>query len=806
MKKIVSALLLINMFMSPLSISYAATQTATVQAAGIAKNTNAKKEIKYNTNAPVMKYAFILDGKSDKDNAVLDYFKSAIIKSTAPEFKAVFPQNLIFVSDWSQDGIQKACTKALNSDASVVISLGYASSQYLNKLDNKRKFVITIDQYGLRSFGDKTFNPASQLSKQIITFQKLTNFTKAAVLVNENFIKITPDWKRYLGEIDYKIIPVGKDITKIKDSLPTDCDAIVYTPLYNLTDEQRTTLIADLNTLKLPSFSTVGKEDVEFGVLYGSSTIDFDKKLAEATSFSIKETLKGNVKHTEKIQFFDEELIYVNKDTADEIGFQPHLRVLNNGVVITSKKLPEYTLTDVFEMLENQNLDIERKKLLLKAARRSSTSAILRYLPTVKATLGYQQYNSSYAESAKLLYPEKTGVFQLGIDQVIYSPALVTNILIKKKQVNFNKAEVFLTEQTMGLEMALLYIETLMLENIISVHEEYVLQTRENLSMARVREKMGYCGKEEALRWAAQLNVTEKELLELKAELKNIKIQINKLLFNDQKANFTFEELKTDNPAFYTSAINIIDYVCTPQTLEQFTDMLVQEAYRVAPELEKLRAAIKMKDYELRMYVQKFILPDAKLSLDYQDLINPSYAGDVEIPLYTPMTGLIYNSMGHSKSSSARFGVYAQWTPFEGGSKFAEIGRVKAERAELQKYLEEAKTSIESHVRETINKAISAYLVVEKNYKAMYSSAENYNQVKELYLKNEAPIAQLIDAQQIYYDSKIAALNSRYVFFKELMWVQRGICAVNWSKASPEAREFIESIKTNIKKNGDIAL
>lgn len=49
-------------------------------------------------------------------------------------------------------------------------------------------------------------------------------------------------------------------------------------------------------------------------------------------------------------------------------------------------------------------------------------------------------------------------------------------------------------------------------------------------------------------------------------------------------------------------------------------------------------------------------------------------------------------------------------------------------------------------------------------------------------------------------------MNSQYVFFKELLWVQRGICATNWTKATPEAHAYTPQIKDKLEKRGDISL
>ncbi len=765
------------------------------------------KALKYVPNAPVMTYAFVFDGPSDKNEVVLGHFQKAITKLTAPDFKPSFSKSNVFVGNWTEAGAKIASNKALNSNAKVIISLGYLSTKYLNTLTNKKKFIVTIDQYGLRDFGDGFFNPIQQSAKSVMMFKRLFNFNSVAFLMNESFYKTKKDWTKEIQEkvpgVNLGIVVVSnKNLDSVVNEVKSKYDAVILSPLFNLSEDERKSLISSFNASKIPTFSTVGREDVVNGVLLGTGALDLDRKIAEFTSFSIKGVLNGTPSKPTKVKFYEDQILYINSDTAEAIGWEPHLRILNNAEVITSKKPEVLSLSAVFNELYDNNLDIERKRILIKAARRASAAAILRYLPSFGVTLGYQQYDHDYAQTVKLSIPEKTGVFKMGIDQVIYSPALVTNILIKKKMVDFSKYETTLKEQAMGIDIALMYIDVLMLENMINVQREYVKESRENLAIARVREQMGKCGQEEALRWAAQLSVSEQSLLDMKAELNNLKIGINKILYKDQAVSFELAPLKANDPAFYTSEIHIIDYVTTANSLEKFTQMLVEEAYRVAPELAKLRAAIKIKDYESGMYYQKFILPDAKLSLEYTSLMNREFGG----PSTVTIPGLGSINMGTPAATNGRIGIFAQWTPIEGGTKIAEIGRVKAEKEELKLYEKEVKTAIEQHIRDTINKALAGYFSIEKNYKASYTSGENYHRVKDMYLKGEAPIAQVVDAQKIYLDSKVKAMNSQYTFFKELVWVQRGICAVDWTHASPEAKAFIQSVKDNIERKSDIEL
>lgn len=546
------------------------------------------------------------------------------------------------------------------------------------------------------------------------------------------------------------------------------------------------------------------------------------KKIAEATSFNIHGVLHGNVVKDEKIPFYDDKVIFYNADSGEAVGYVPPLRLLNNAVTITHKQMPKYTLGTLLDALDESNLDMARKKFLISAARRSVASAYLRYLPTLRIDLGHQHYNGAYAESYADV-PHRIGQFTLALDQVIYSPDLVTNIIVKHKKLKFDKARSDLTKANMEYQTGNLYIDTLMLENMIKVQEEFVQETRENLAIARVRQKTGKCGYEEVLRWAGEVSEAEKKLLSMQADYKNIKVHINKLLYKDQKSDFSFAPLTANDPAFFTSDLHIIDHVRNPQKLGKFTDMLVEEAIYLSPETTKLKAAIAMKKAELSNYAQKFVMPNAKLSLEYGSFFDrqlpyeneghnqmkyvaSGVAGAGLMPGVSPLAAYMGSPYLNLNKTSTRVMIAAQWKPIEGGHKIAEIARCKAELNELNAYLEEVNTEIEMKVRSVVNRAIAKYFMIEKSYKAMFAQAENYQTVKAKYLRGEVPINQISDAQQLYFDAKLDALNSQYEFFKELIWVQRGLVSVNWTHASKEAKEWIKSIPAVLPAEEDFTL
>src|SRR5574344_1024051 len=412
-----------------------------------------KQKIQYLPNARPITLAFVFDGPAEKNKQIEATFKQTITRSLAPNYRAVFDSKLIFVGNWTEKGAKIRSEEALASNATMVISTGYFTSSYMKSLKNKKKFVVTIDQYGLRDLGQGFFNPVQQSVSDFVLFKKLIpNQKKTAILINENFYKSRNDWDHIVAskmkekdfDMDFVLIPVNSNISASLAKIPSDVDTVFATPLFNLSVEQRQELYSELNQKKIPTFSSLGKEDVALGALLGTSTPDVDRKLAEATSFNIHGVLHGMKVKPEQIPFYEDKVIFINTDTADSLGYVPPLRFLNNAQVITSKKPEMYELTYIFNKLAQDNKTIERQKYLVRAARRASISSVFRYLPILRLDLGYHTYYDDYGQSYNE-GPSRAGQFVVAMDQVLYSPDLVTNILVKNKKLKFLISEELFT-------------------------------------------------------------------------------------------------------------------------------------------------------------------------------------------------------------------------------------------------------------------------------------------------------------------------------------------------------------------------
>ena len=186
MKKLLSSILVLFMLL---------TYSGAVYAANPNPNMPRPKQpnLQAAPNAKTIELAFVFDGPSDKNAEVLGTFQKVITMSLLPDFKASFPKDLIFTGNWTEAGAKAVSDKALASRARMVVSLGFMSSDYYSNKPNKQKYVLTIDQYGLRDFG--SFNPVQQNVDDFVTFQALVpGSKKTAILMNENYYKMHQDW------------------------------------------------------------------------------------------------------------------------------------------------------------------------------------------------------------------------------------------------------------------------------------------------------------------------------------------------------------------------------------------------------------------------------------------------------------------------------------------------------------------------------------------------------------------------------------------------------------------------------------
>ena len=109
--------------------------------------------------------------------------------------------------------------------------------------------------------------------------------------MNESFYKTQKDWNNIISkklkekgcDLDFVVIPVNTDVKASLNKIPSDVDSVFVTPMFNLSIEQRKELYTNLNSKKLPTFSGIGREDVELGALLGDTVQEISANISALT-------------------------------------------------------------------------------------------------------------------------------------------------------------------------------------------------------------------------------------------------------------------------------------------------------------------------------------------------------------------------------------------------------------------------------------------------------------------------------------------------------------------------------------------
>ena len=127
-----------------------------------------------------------------KVNEIIPNMESTIkIKLISKKEKNIAYDSISFFKKGSNEFKQENKIKESNTNLITIEEIS----------NDKKKEVITIDQYGLRDFGDKFFNPMQQTANDFVTFQKLVpDIKKSAILMNENYYKTNANWSSNISK------------------------------------------------------------------------------------------------------------------------------------------------------------------------------------------------------------------------------------------------------------------------------------------------------------------------------------------------------------------------------------------------------------------------------------------------------------------------------------------------------------------------------------------------------------------------------------------------------------------------------
>jgi outer membrane protein len=694
-----------------------------------------------------------------------------------------FPDDKQFTADWSIAGIDAAIDRALSdSDVDVVLMLGILSSQQAARRTFLSKPVIapTVIDPILQGFplsngqsGRRNFTYVADfkgIGNDIRAFQQIVGFEHLVALVDEALLKALP-------EVSEKAAALAADLhTRISivstldradmalEALPADTDAVYVTGLLRFNDTEVRALAEGLASKRLPSFSLVGRSELQGGLLLTSGGAERDlQRLARRIVLMIQRIALGENPSTFEVSFPTEQRFAINMEVASQIGFSPRWDFLADAEQIrsgTDAPITRLTLLDAMQAALDASPLLEASDARQASSGDDVSIARSRLLPSLDLTATGSRIDADRASA--LTQAEKSSSVGLSSKQLIYSERAWASYAISRSlyvaaQQGYRQDMLDVLQAS-----ASAYFELLRSQSVEAVRRSSVENTRQNLETSRVREQVGLAGRSDNLRWVAELAREKQNLLAAESAHRQAETSLRRIMH--WPATQPFETVTTgiDSPLQLVSNPRTQAYIETPARWEVFTEFAVQTALQQSPELAQSEAIIESRRRSVTASRRAYYLPELALVSKSSSLLSQSGAGSAYLP-------------GGPDDSSWSVSIQASWPLFAGGQRSAELSKAQRDLRAAEADRLAAADTVEARARTALHRTTASYGAIDLSRVAANAATENLQMVTEAYGRGAVSVTDLIDAQDTALEANLAAADAYYNFLRDFVDVLRAM-------------------------------
>ena len=240
----------------------------------------------FNLFAKDIQIALIKDGPTQKEFLSEQSVRKEIVDLLGNEFNVVFVDSTKTTADWTLSGINRVLEQNYaDPNVELIVTLGVVSS---NEVAKRKSFpkptiaAVTIDP-AAQSFpvnqnrsGKENFTFIADVKEagvEVTFFRDFVGVRKFAVLIEPLLARSWPEFSELLNraskdfQVEFIQVPVSDSPSAVVAAIPAEAEAVLVGPLSQYSRQQVRELAQHLITRKLPSYTFVGEQGVEDGLL-----------------------------------------------------------------------------------------------------------------------------------------------------------------------------------------------------------------------------------------------------------------------------------------------------------------------------------------------------------------------------------------------------------------------------------------------------------------------------------------------------------------------------------------------------------
>lgn len=744
-------------------------------------------------HADSVRIGVVIDGQWGHRAELLEMFQKEIRNLTATGFDVTFPDELEIVGDWTLPVASAAVDQLLaNQSCDIVLALGVLSSYAAAQHRDLKKPVIapfvvnpamqdlvtsdgTSGVHNL-SFLTSPFDPV----RDVEVFRDVQQFDTLAVMIGVPFANAIPNLETSLRTRLERIVPsvtfilVDQSATEALAEIPTSAQAVYIGGISILPASQFAVLVDGINSRGLPSFSMLGRPDVELGIMYGIAPSTTFLGFARRVAIHVHSILRGENASTLPVGFSSGERLSINMQTARAIDVYPTWRVITEAELINPEPTNvarTWDLRTVLTAAFHSNLALQATERELEASRKEVNKAWSNWLPQGDISAVLSQIDEDRAAAGFGTNPEKLLTGSAGFTQLLFSEDAMANVSIQKKLLRGREHNRDRVELDVSLGAATAFFDVLRAKTIERIERDNLRLTRENLERARIRRSVGVASPGEVYRWEVEMANARTSVINANAGRNLAEIEFNRVLNRPLEEAFATVETGVEDPTLIYRRDVFEGSIDDPKSFGIFRGFMVQEALAHSPEILALDEQIDAQGRFLTSTKWSFIAPTLALQGDIAQRFWKDGVG-VNPPSFPPPNDLTFPGIDDTNWS---VGIVATLDIFRGGAKLAERSQASEELAALRVRRNDLANVIEQHTRVAMHRFGASYAGIEYSAEAAEAARKNLDLVQDAYTRGTVSIIDLLDAQNSSFRADNQAANAIYDFLIDLMQVERAI-------------------------------
>jgi len=757
---------------------------------------------------PTYTIAIVTDGDTEYSAELESALKTEITQLLSGDFNVKFPKKLYRNGKWKYQTIAANINQAMRDDRSrMVIALGALSSHYISRKGKYSKPVIATSildpkmqkipfKNDTSGKWNLTYVSANQtLLQDIETIQELMPVKHMTVLIDGVLLRNTPEIGRYINKrfkkkgMSATLIAVGKDIDKDLEKIPEDTDMVYVTPLFQKTSEQRKEIYEKLIIRELPSFASVGQDDVELGALFGNSPPTDIKRFIRQIALDVQQIALGSNASEQFVNFIPSPALSINMKTANEIGFTPSWELLSKATIIKSEESDShfFNIAEIMDRAVSHNLNVIESQHKEELSQADLDKADALFLPQVNIGAEAVKIDQDRAIASLGQYNEARVDMYLNFSQQLFNQQAYAQISVNE---NFLKAQNYATDYVkldIGLSASVNYLRILQLRTKLTIEKNNLELSKTNMRAAITRRNIGIGNSSDIYRWQTQIADEKKSVLFTHATLQQAKHTLNALLDLSQDLALNFEPIDVDNKVFITSKPGMKEYFLDQTKFAKFQSFLVGTAKQNMPSIHQYDSLEEARKLIVESNNDAFYMPsitvEGGLKQHFVDASNEFRDGN-------DGKNLDDNLPPYADNTDWSIGIFVRFPLYEGGAKTATLQASRAALLIAQAQRKNLMNTVEKNVRNALYQSKASYLSIKLAQAASVSSKKNLKLIKGIYAQGNIGIIDLLDAQHTALRSAQLENNTRYAFMRDLLVLQHDIGQVNFDLSEKDWEAF----------------